>query len=182
MRSRHPLITVLTAAAGLAACSSDTLELGPEGIAGEGFSDVTVVVTPPTSAGEPESTAAADGDEPWPYTLGNCVTWDQDEAVPEFQIVSCEDEHLVEITTVYAIEASGEGTFPTLADLDTFSTEYCDPAAVQYLQADLGQDVEAGAIPPTPEEWSDGERWIACTVGQTRVDGKRPAYTGRLQG
>ncbi len=154
--------------------------MGPDAVADDRFSDVTVVVTPPTSAGAPEDTEPSIGDEPWPYALGNCVTWDQDEAIPQFEIVSCDDEHLVEITVVYAIEAPAEGSFPTVADLGAFAAEYCDPAAVQYLQAELSQGVESGAIPPTPDEWSDGERWIACTVGQTRVEGKRPAYTGRL--
>jgi hypothetical protein len=109
------------------------------------------------------------------------VTWDQEEAIPEFEIVSCDDEHLVEITTVLAVEvASGDAAFPTRADLEAFAAEYCDPAAVQYLDAELAQGVETGAIPPSPDEWSEGERWIACTVGQSRVDGRRPAYIGRL--
>ena len=51
---------------------------------------------------------------------------------------------------------------------------------MQYLDAELAQGVETGAIPPSPDEWSEGERWIACTVGQSRVDGRRPAYIGRL--
>ena len=92
--------------------------------------------------------------------------WAHEESVPEFEIVSCADEHLVEVTMVFAVEvASGEATFPTRADLDAFAAEYCDPAAAEYLQAELNQTVEAGAIPPSPDEWSAGERWIACTIG-----------------
>jgi hypothetical protein len=152
--------------------------MGPEGSIGD-FTDVTAVTLPATTASPAERPSA--GEAPWPYDQGSCVTWDQTEDLPVFEIVSCEDEHLVEVTTVYAVEvAAGEASFPTLADLEAFTAEYCEPAAMDYLQADLDDGVEAGAIPPSPDEWSAGERWIACTIGQTRVEGARPAYTGRL--
>jgi hypothetical protein len=177
MRARPHLIAGVAVVL-LAACSSDTLEMGP-GAAPGGFIDVTAV-TLPASSSPGDGTAGA---QPWPYDTGSCVTWDQEESVPEFQIVSCDDEHLVEVTMVFAVEvASGEATFPTRDDLDAFAQEYCDPAAAEYLQAELNQTVEAGAIPPSPDEWSAGERWIACTIGQSRVDGRRSAYTGRLAG
>jgi hypothetical protein len=177
MRPWAPLTIGLAAALG--GCSSDTLEMGPDAPAAGGFSDVTAVTLATTTVAPGEEGGVSD--DPWPYDLGSCVTWDQDEAIPVFEIVSCDDEHLVEVTIVYAIEvASDAASFPTRDDLDAFATEYCDDAAVQYLQAELTQEVETGAIPPSPDEWGDGERWIACTVGQTRVDGRRPPYTGRL--
>jgi Septum formation len=176
MRAWPHLIAGLALAA-MGGCSADTLEMGPDG-SGGGFTDVTAVTLPATTAPADEAAAAA---APWPYDEGSCVTWDQDAPIPEFEIVSCEDEHLVEVTTVFAVEvASGEAIFPTRADLAAFSDEYCDPAAVQYLAGDLPSAVEAGAIPPSPDEWSAGERWIACTIGRTRVEGRRPAYTGSL--
>jgi hypothetical protein len=175
MRAGSPLIVGLLLAA-FGGCSSETLEMGPDA-AGGGFIDVTEMTVPTTAPTD----STADGPPPWPYDAGSCVTWDQEEAIPEFEIVSCQDEHLVEVTTVFAVEvASGDAAFPTRADLEAFAEEYCDPAAVQYLAAEISQGVEAGAIPPSPDEWNEGERWIACTVGQTRVDGRRPAYTGRL--
>jgi hypothetical protein len=170
-------------------CGADVVEMGDEGVAGEGlFTDV--VRTVPTSAGgEDGSGAGADttaapsatAPNPSPYDLGSCIVWDQADSAPVFEVVPCDAPHLVEVTDVILFEEDSELRFPTLEDLLFVTDEYCADAATSYLGGTTpAAEVQPGAIPPTVEEWDDGERWFACTLGLAREGGLRPAYTGRL--
>lgn len=159
--------------------------MGDEGVAGAGlFTDVTLPVsTVPATTGPTvsSSTTPATVPNPSPYDLGSCVAWDQSSSAPEFVVVACDAPHLVEVTDVILFEEGIELRFPTLEDLRFVTEEYCDEAASTYLGgAPVTDDLQAGAIPPTVEEWDGGERWFACTLGLARQDGLRPEYTGRL--
>jgi hypothetical protein len=177
---------------GLCACAAQVVEAGPDAPASGGLVDVTVVVPTTTTAGTTVTSAGAgtsdttaasqSGNDSGHYAEGDCLNWDQDSADAVFSVVSCDTNHLVEVTST--IDLSNQypsgSSLPSTEELRTFAADRCGPVAAAYVGHDLTRE-EPGVILPSMAAWDAGDREGFCTVGLERVDGKRPSYSGTLR-
>ncbi|HEX9258191.1 MAG TPA: septum formation family protein [Acidimicrobiales bacterium] len=166
------LVAALMAMAG---CGPEVIQAGNDE-AGNGFTDVTVVVTT-TVAVTPSTTPTGR------YTVGDCVTWVQTSATSAVEVVACDTEHLVEVTAPLSLSTRyPDGTdFPSSAELAALAVTDCTAPAETYLGRGLDKGETPGVLLPSSAEWDSGDRASWCTVGLARVGGQRPPYRGSLR-
>jgi hypothetical protein len=168
----------------LAGCSTEVVQAGPEVSQPRGITVVSEVPTTTTVAGGADTTA--DGgvaDVPAvQFAIGDCITWDQASATAVFETVDCADEHLAEVAGLLDLSEvyPPDADIPSVDDLVAEGSKACPDIVIAYLGGEPDTDVEGGVLVPTEADWMLGGRTWVCTVGFPRVDGKRPAYTGRL--
>lgn len=139
-------------------------------------------------AEEPASELSAVGDPEIlvrGYDEGDCVTWPQVDGRVESEVVSCDDEHLIEMIAKAEVDASADAPFPMEADWAEIVSQLCRPMVVDYLDGrfDPYGRLVPGAVRPLEDLWSSGHRTIWCGV-QRRPEPAAgseliPAMTGR---
>jgi Septum formation len=180
------LAGALVLVAVLAGCSTEVVEAGPDVPQPKG---VTVVTELPTTtvAGGADTTAAGADDGPADssgvrFAIGDCLTWDQSSSSAVFEVVDCTEEHLAEVAGLLDLSEvyPPDADIPSIDDLVAEGSKACPDIVIAYLGGQPAVEVEGGVLVPTEADWMLGGRTWVCTVGFPRVDGKRPAYTGRL--
>jgi hypothetical protein len=163
-------VVAAVALLGLAACGPDVVQAGPGAPSGEQLEDVTQTTV---------TTTVPSGDL---YEEGQCLVWDQGAGDAVFEVVPCEEEHLVEVTAGIDLSAAypDGDALPGTDELRDLATTRCGPVAAAYLGRDLDVE-EAGIILPGTEAWDAGARDAWCTVGLQREGGQRPLYVGSLR-
>jgi hypothetical protein len=171
---RLSLVAVVLAL-GLGGCATEVVEAGPEVAEPSGVVQVTVAAPDTTPEPEPEPPSPV-------FAIGDCLTWDQDAESAVFEGIDCAEPHLAEVAGVLDLSAvyPADAALPSVEELVAEGAAACPDIVVAYLGAEPADDVEGGVVAPSEADWADGVRTWFCTVGFARVDGFRPAYTGRL--
>jgi hypothetical protein len=160
-------------ALGVGGCATEVVEVGPEVPEPSSVVRVTVAAPDPTTEVDPP---------PPVFAIGDCLIWDQDAESAVFERIDCADPHLAEVAGVLDLSAvyPADAALPSVEELVAEGAAACPEIVVAYLGAEPADDVEGGVVAPSEADWAAGVRTWFCTVGFARVDGVRPAYTGRL--
>jgi len=168
----------------LAGCSTEVVQAGPEVSQPKGITVVSELPTTTTVAGGADTTnAAGPADSSGVrFAIGDCLTWDQSSSTATFEVVDCTEEHLAEVAGLLDLSEvyPPDADIPSVDDLVAEGSKACPDIVIAYLGGQPTVQVEGGVLVPTDADWQLGGRTWVCTVGFPRVDGKRPAYTGRL--
>ena len=115
---------------------------------------------------------------------GDCLNYEANNgSVTEFDVVSCDTPHLVEIAAQHAHPGAGGG-FPGVGELLAWGTEPCTVSAQEFLGVDVSQTtLTSSTLVPDFAEWSDGVHSISCLIGDAdggtlseSVSGKGSSY------
>ena len=110
---------------------------------------------------------------------GSCLTWSADNVMNK---VDCTAQHLFEIagsadiTAKYPISAG----FPTAAQWQQISQDYCAPIATTFLAGKLNPTgkYSPGALKPNEQQWAAGKRTLRCGLQAVGPGGKVLPTTG----
>jgi len=165
------------------ACGPDVVQAGNDDPADSRLTDLTFVpassTTTVASAGSSTTTIAPS----LIYKVGDCLDFDQADAASLVEVVPCTAGHLVEVSGPLLLESRypRAAPFPSATEVNLMATTDCDTSARAYLRRDVATGESPGVLLPAPEAWARGDRGGWCTIGLTRVSGKRPSYTGSLR-
>jgi serine/threonine protein kinase len=131
----------------------------------------------PASTAPTETDAAQEAVKAFDAPPGTCLTWPEDQ--PEnMRRVSCDEPHMFEVTNKVEIgsEYGGEARPPAQQKWEQIVTERCTGEAAKYLAGgilDPFGKYTAGALKPTAEQWTDGDRQLRCGLQRTSPSGER---------
>ncbi len=105
-------------------------------------------------------------------------------SAPRFEVIDCALPHELEAYHVALLPSDFPDAYPTAATLLPRFEPQCRALLPGYLGS---PDVDASRLRgyvywPSPQDWSDGQRWGLCAVGEAGPEDQPLLRTGRLSG
>lgn len=132
--------------------------------------------SPVSTASTETHSAAQEAAEAFDSPRGTCLTWPEDK--PEtMRRVSCDEPHRFEVVGKVDIDGQHARNVrpPAQQEWQQIATERCAPEATKYLGGILDPfgKYMAGALKPTPEQWTNGDRQLRCGLQRISPSGER---------
>jgi hypothetical protein len=166
MRGARGALIILAMVGVVAGCGGTPSGQSPSPAA-PSASPTTTPTPPPTPTPKPEYQAPED------LAIGACFdpVEDQDDQSLLAGIVRrCEEQHLMEVIGIPALDYAETAPFPVEADLDRQSDELCRTAFEGYVGIDFDDStLDATYYPPSEGTWTIGDRLVVCTVVASEI-------------
>ncbi len=118
--------------------------------------------------------------EPVPAAVaGSCLSWKRVDAA-DAKEVDCTEPHLFE--QVGAVPVADQSTLPDDAQWRQLVNERCTPLVVGYLNGRFDPDgkFRVGALKPSEQRWSDGDRELRCGLQAASRSGALYPVVGKV--
>lgn len=112
---------------------------------------------------------------------GSCLVWFNPDA-SDIRTLSCDEPHLFEVTGTVdiSVDYPPDAPVPALAGWPQIAQQKCTEGAVAFLNGryDPFGKFSVGALKPSDEQWSSGDRKLRCGLQRAAQSGKLVTTTG----